>query len=122
MFSGRQLESQTAKHRRYRLVERVRYGGAEEAEEFGEKLYLRGEKHLGLSHAQNLLLVGDGAPWIEPLAGGQRYKATYQLDWRHLEQRIGQAFGDAPELARHLVDCLRQHRPEEILRAVKASA
>ena len=37
MFSGRQLESETAKHQRYRLVERVRYGGVEEAEEFGQK-------------------------------------------------------------------------------------
>ncbi len=119
MFSGRELESQTAKHQRYRLVERLRYGGVEEADPFGEKLFLRGEKYLGLSKAKNLLLVGDGASWIEHLAGGQRYKATYHLDWRHVQRRIGEAFGDAPEVGRHLVDCLRQQRPEDILRAVK---
>ena len=97
----------------------VRYGGVEEAEEFGEKLFLRGEKYLGLSRAKNVLLVGDGASWIEPLAGGERYKATYQLDWWHLERRIWEAFGEKPGAAEHLVGCLRERRPEEILRAVK---
>ena len=118
MFSGRELESQTAKHKRYRLVERVRYGGVEEGEEFGEKLFLRGEKYLGLSRAKHILLVGDGASWIEPLAGGDHYKATYQLDWWHLERKIWEAFGDKPEAAERLVESLRQRRPEEILRGV----
>lgn len=119
MFSGRELESETAKHKRYRLVERVRYGGVEEADMFGEKLFLRGEKHLGLSLAENVLLVGDGASWIEPLAGGDRYKAVYQLDWWHLERKIWDAFGDKPEAAAHLVSCLKEGRAEEILRAVR---
>ncbi|MCL5074521.1 MAG: UPF0236 family protein [Chloroflexi bacterium] len=119
LFSGRELESETAKHKRYRLVERVRYGGVEEAEEFGERLFLRGEKHLGLSRAKHVLLVGDGASWIEPLAGGDRYKAVYQLDWWHLERKIWESFGAKPEVAEHLVGCLRQRRAEEILRAVK---
>jgi len=119
MFSGRELESETAKHKRYRLIERVRYGGVEEADMFGEKLFLRGEKHLGLSRAENVLLVGDGASWIEPLAGGDRYKAVYQLDWWHLERKLWETFGTRPEVAEHLVECLRQRQPEEIRRAVK---
>lgn len=119
MFSGRKLESETAKHPRYRLVERFRYGGVEDGDEFGEKLFIVGEKHLGLSRAKHILLVGDGASWIEPLGGGDRYRATYQLDWWHLERKIWDAFGDRPEAAEHLVACLCQHRPEEILSAIK---
>ena len=61
LTTGKALESLTAKHRRYRLEERVRYGGVESARDFGERLFLAGEARLGLSHAQHLLLVGDGA-------------------------------------------------------------
>lgn len=61
LTTGKALESHTAKHRRYRLLERIRYAGVESARDFGEKLFLKGEAHLGLSHAQHLLLVGDGA-------------------------------------------------------------
>lgn len=76
---GNTLESHTAKHRRYRLLERVCYGGVESAQDFGERLFLIGEKHLGLSHALHLLLIGDSAEWVEDLAGYNRWKATYHL-------------------------------------------
>jgi len=64
LTTGKQLVSSTAKHKRYRLLERVRYGGVEAAQDFGERLFLKGEAHLGLSHARHVLLVGDGADWI----------------------------------------------------------
>lgn len=79
LASGKTLESRTAKHRRYRLQERVCYGGVEPAQAFGERLFLAGERRLGLSRAQHLLLIGDGAHWIEALAGSQRWKATLCL-------------------------------------------
>ncbi|MCL0077205.1 hypothetical protein M1O12_04210, partial [Dehalococcoidia bacterium] len=44
MYSGKELESETAKYKRYRLNEKTLYGGIEEPEEFGEKLYLKGEE------------------------------------------------------------------------------
>lgn len=75
LFSGKELESATAKHKRYRLMERVLYGGVEPAEAFGERLFLTAEAKLGISHAEHLLLVGDGAEWIEALAGHRRWQA-----------------------------------------------
>lgn len=42
MYSGKELESKEGKRKRYRLKEKVIYGGVEEAGAFGEKLYLRG--------------------------------------------------------------------------------
>ncbi len=56
MYSGKELESQTAQHRRYRLKEKVVYGSIEEPEEFGEKVYLRAEEKLSLSRAKNVLM------------------------------------------------------------------
>jgi hypothetical protein len=102
LFSGKERESSTAKHQRYRLKERVCYGGVEPASDFGERLFLAGEAQLGLSHARHLLLVGDGAEWIEALAGHSRWRATYQLDWWHLLHALHRTFPDRPKLVREL--------------------
>ena len=106
LFSGKELESATAKHRRYRLKERVLYGGVEPAEAFGERLFLAGEAKLGISHAEHLLLVGDGAEWIEALAGQRRWQATYQLDWWHLTHALHRTFPDRPALVAELKQSL----------------
>jgi hypothetical protein len=81
MYSGKELESKKANHRRYRLKEKVIYGGIEGTDDFGERLYIKGEEKLSLSLARNLLLVSDGARWISDIAGADYLKATYQLDW-----------------------------------------
>lgn len=64
MYSGKELESETAKYKRYWLKDKALYGGIEEAQEFGEKLYLKGEEKLTLSKAENMLIIGDGDQWI----------------------------------------------------------
>ena len=48
MYSGKELESETAKYKRYRLKDKTLYGGIEDAQEFGEKLYLKGEGEISL--------------------------------------------------------------------------
>jgi hypothetical protein len=92
LTTGKELESLTAKHRRYRLKERVRYGGVETAGDFGERLFLKGEALLGLSHAQHLLLVGDGAEWIESPRFGEGTpispsSISYLLGCMHIVRR-----------------------------------
>ncbi|MFQ5886682.1 MAG: hypothetical protein ACE5II_05565 [Anaerolineae bacterium] len=71
------MESKGAKRRRYRLREKMLYGGVEEAEAFGEKLYLRGEERLNLSlrdpvrrRNQALPFIRDGARRTNEIAGG----------------------------------------------------
>lgn len=118
LFSGKELESTMAKHQRYRLLERVVYGGVERAEDFGERLFLAGERRLGLSQTRHLLLVGDGAEWIEALAGHQRWKATYQLDWWHLTHAFHRTFPERPELVKALKEALYQGRSPEVVRLV----
>lgn len=118
LYSGKELESATAKHHRYRLVERVRYGGVETAESFGERLFLVGERHLALSRARNILVVGDGAAWIEALAGHRRWRAVYQLDWWHLTKAFRRTFPDHPELAGRLKAALYEGQGEQVVRLV----
>ena len=55
-----EMESETAKYKRYRLKEKTLYGGIEDPDEFGEKLYLKGEEKLCLSKARHQLVLGDG--------------------------------------------------------------
>ena len=119
MYSGKELESETAKYKRYRLIEKTVYGGIEEPEEFGEKLYLKGEDKLALSKARNVLVLGDGDPWIKNIAQGPYFMATYQLDWRHLIVKTHQTFSHQPKLVSELTDCLYSGRGEEMLSTVK---
>ena len=119
MYSGKQLESETAKYKRYRLSEKTLYGGIEETEEFGEKLYLKGEEKLCLSKARHLLVLGDGDAWIKNIAEGPYYMATYQLDWRHLMVKIRQTFSDQPKLVSELIDYLYSGQDEKMLTTVK---
>ena len=119
MYSGKELESETAKYKRYRLKEKALYGGIEEAQEFGEKLYLEGEEKLALSKAENLLLIGDGDQWIRAIAQGTYFMATYQIDWRHILVKIHQTFSAQPRLVSELVDYLYSGKGKEMLDTIK---
>jgi hypothetical protein len=119
LTTGKTLQSRTAKHKRYQLQERVRYGGVETAQDFGERLFLKGETHLALSRARHLLLVGDGAEWIESLAGHDRWRATYQIDWWHLTHAFHRTFPEHPRLVQRLKRDLYRGEGKKIIPAVR---
>jgi hypothetical protein len=121
LTSGKALESLSAKHHRYRLLERVRYAGVETAQNFGERFFLRGEAHLGLSHARHLLLVGDGAEWIEVLAGQKRWQAIYQLDWWHLIHAFHRTFPAHPQLVEELKQALYRGEGNRVVQLVRTA-
>ncbi|MGH9671210.1 MAG: UPF0236 family transposase-like protein [Terriglobales bacterium] len=117
-YSGRSLQSKTAKHRRYRLGERQLYGGVDSAHDFAERFYLRCETALALSRARHLLVIGDGADWIETLAGHERYKATYQLDHWHILDHARRTFSERPALVANIAHALSEGDADRILRLV----
>jgi len=119
MYSGMELESKKAKHRRYRLKKKVIYGGIEGADDFGERLYIKDKERLGPSLAKNLLLVSDGARWISDIAGADYLKATYQLDWWHYEKKLGAALPGQVKLQQELMKLLREGKREEYHRLLK---
>jgi hypothetical protein len=114
-YSGRSLVSASAKYPRYRLEEREVYAAVATAQDFGERFYLACERRLGLSCAEHLLVIGDGADWIEALAGHERYRATYQLDHWHILDHARRTFGDRPGLVEEIARCLRTGEGERIL-------
>jgi hypothetical protein len=119
MYSGKELESKKAKHRRYRLKDKVVYGGIEGADDFGERLYIQGEQKQSLSLARNLLLISDGARWISDIAGADYFKATYQLDWWHYEKKLRAALPGELKLQQELMNLLWQGKREEHRRLLK---
>lgn len=119
LTTGKSLVSPSAKNRRYRLQERLCYAGVETAQDFGERLFLKAEAHLGLSRAQHLLLVGDGADWIEALAGHDRWRATYQIDWWHLAQAFQRTFPEHPKIVHKLKQALYRGQAHQIIPIVR---
>lgn len=69
------------------LTEKIVIGWQGEPLEFGRRLHgeaLRG----GLGRAQNILVVGDGAPWIWKVAQDRWPGATEVLDFYHASQHL----------------------------------
>jgi hypothetical protein len=118
-YSGRELVSTTARHKRYRLRGRQLYGGVDSARDFSERFYLHCEATLALSRARHLLVIGDGADWIENLAGHERYKATYQLDHWHILDHARKTFSDRPGLVTEIARALHDGDAGRILRLVR---
>jgi hypothetical protein len=119
LASGKEVQSYRARYRRYRLLGRISYVGVETAQDFGERLFLAGEEELGLSRADDILLVGDGAEWIEALAGHERWRATYQLDWWHLIQALHRTFPSHSVLVRTLKRYLYEGEGDQLIDAVR---
>ena len=103
----------------------MRYGGVETAQDLGVRLFLKGEAHLALSRAKHLLLIGDGADWVEALAGHNRlaktfgWRATYQLDWWHLTHAFHRTFPDHPKLIHRLKQALYRGQGHRIPQMVR---
>lgn len=113
LYTGKELESKEAKWKRYRLKEKVLYGGVEEGEAFGEKLYLKGEERLKVGGAKHLLFIGDGARWINEIAGADYWKSVYQLDWWHYQRKLREALRGEEKLIGELLRLLREGKGEE---------
>lgn len=125
MYTGKELESKEARRKRYRLREKILYGGVEESQAFGEKLYLKGEQNLQLGRARNLLFVGDGARWINEIAGADYWKSVCQLDWWHYQRRLRQALRGEEKLLGELLRLLRAgegERHRRLLRLTRLKA
>lgn len=103
MYTGKELTSPTAKHKRYRLKEKTLYGSLEEVDQFAQGLVTQAEEKLSLSQARHVLLVGDGQPWIKGLLAAWLPGATYQVDHFHLQRHIYQICHGDHRLAKEML-------------------
>jgi len=120
-YSGRESVGKRAKWRRYRLKERHLYSGVESAADFAERFYISAEAGIGLGSARHLLVIGDGAEWIETIAGHDRYRATYQLDHWHILDHARRTFPDRPKFIERLATALRRGQTGRLLALVSAA-
>lgn len=56
-------------------------------EDFGRRLYVEA-LHRGLGRAQEVVVLGDGAPWIWELAALHFPNATHIVDWYHAAEHL----------------------------------
>ena len=64
-------------------------GVIENAEEFGKRIYLEASNR-GLSRAKNIVVIGDGAPWIWKLAEEYFPHCVQIVDLYHARQRVSE--------------------------------
>lgn len=116
MYTGRESYGKG----KNRLKEKVVYGGLEGAEEFGEKLWLKGEKKLRVSEAKKQLLIGDGDVWIKEIKQANFPHASYQVDWWHLTKNIREAMRKNENLSRLLIRRLYEGKGATLVKLLES--
>ena len=70
---------------RRRLLNKQYVGTLQSVLEFGQQLFTTA-RGMGLDNQEQLVVLSDGARWINKLAQTQYPKATLILDWWHLKR------------------------------------
>ena len=74
---------------RRRLLNKQYVGTLQSVLEFGQQLFTTA-RGMGIDNQEQLVVLSDGARWINKLAQTQYPKATLILDWWHLKRRVWQ--------------------------------
>jgi Uncharacterised protein family (UPF0236) len=112
-----QKEREGAK--RWKLVDKVVYGGVEEPEIFAQRFYTRAEASFQMERVRHVVVKGDGAEWICQGAAQVFPGHVFQLDRWHLLDRIAQFAGQQPRLWRRLRRWVFQGRVKSLLRSLR---
>ena len=112
-------QKQRVGRERWKLADKVVYGGEEEAEEFAERFYGRVAGALGVATARHVLVKGDGAEWICQAAEQVFPGHVFQLDRWHLLERIREFAGALPRLLKRLQRWVYQGRVAALIRSLR---
>lgn len=99
-WTGATKASRAARHPRYLLQGKGFYATTRDAEHFGQTFYVLAEDRAGLSRAEEVLFVADGAGWLADLPADRISPTAYQLDQLHGKLRIGEVARDPGRAAR----------------------
>jgi hypothetical protein len=105
--------------RRWKLADKVMYGGVEEPEVFAERFYARMEDGFQVERAKHVVVKGDGAEWICQGAALVFPRHVFQLDRWHLLDRIAQFAGSQPRLWKRLRTWVFQGRVSALARSLR---
>ena len=105
--------------KRWKLTDKVVYGGVEEPETFAERFYARLEGSFQVQGVGHVVVKGDGAEWICQGAAQVFPGHVFQLDRWHLLDRIAQFAGPQPRLGKRLRGFVFQGRVSALLRSLR---
>jgi hypothetical protein len=99
----------------------------EDADRFGRGLWIEAQRR-GLEHAEQVIVIGDGAQWIWRLAQEHFPQATQILDWYHVTEYVWKAahaiYGEdnplAKRWARQQLDQLWAGRTHKVIRHLRS--
>ena len=104
---------------RWKLTDKVVYGGVEEPENFAARFSARREESLRVEEAEHVLVKGDGAEWICQGAAQVFPGPVFQLDRGHLLDRLAQFAGSPPRLWKRRRTWVFQGRVSALVRALR---
>lgn len=104
---------------RWKLADKVVYGGEEAPEKFAERFYAQVAGPLGVAVAAHVLVKGDGAEWIHQVAEQVFPGHVFQLDRWHLLERIAQFAGAMPRRLKRLQRWVYQGRVAALIRSLR---
>lgn len=105
--------------KRWKLADKVVYGGVEEPEEFAERFSARREGAFQVERAEHVVVKGDGAEWIGQGAAQVFPGHVFQLDRWHLLDRIAQFAGQLPQLWKRLRRWVFEGRVKALVRSLR---
>ena len=80
---------------RPQLLNKQSVGTLQSVQAFGQQLFTMARR-MGIDNQEQLVILSDGARWINKLAQTQYPKATLILDWWHLKRRVWQTVRGLP--------------------------
>ncbi len=105
--------------KRWKLSDKLVYGGVEKPENFAERFYARMESCFQVEQAQHVVVKGDGAEWICQGAAQVFPGHMFQLDRGHPLDRIAQFAGSQPRLWKRLRAWVFQGRVSALARSLR---
>ena len=80
---------------RPQLLNKQYVGRLQSVQQFSQQLFTTA-RGMGIDNQEQLVILSDGARWINKLAQTQYPKATLILDWWHLKRRVWQTVRGLP--------------------------
>ena len=112
---------------RRRLLNKQYVGTLQSVLPFSQQLFTTA-RSMGIDNQEQLVILSDGARWINKLAQTQYPKASLILDWWHLKRRVwqtvrglqgdGLSVQDGPDWGRKWIDSLWRGQATETLKSI----
>ncbi len=118
-WTGAHVQSVRARHRRFLLDGKGFYATTKDADAFGQTFYVVAEDRVGITRAQEVMLVSDGGGWCAEVPGDWISPTAYQLDHFHGKLRISEVAKD-PDRAARWWGWVSEHNLDALGRSIHA--